>query len=554
MKRISLLIVLTVLAMSMMAVPAKRGQWRMLKLQDGTEVRAVLVGDEHGHFWKAENGLAYREHGDVYVAVDAEQIIQKGRARRAKVNAQRAQRRTFGHPTTILGKKRAIMILVDFKDQPFQSGHDNALYQKIANQEGYNEDNFKGSMADYFKAQSRGKFELNFDVVGPVTVSKDGCYYGENDENGNDMHVGEMICEAVELVREDVQDWTPYDWDNDGYVDQVYVVYSGKGEADSGEETTIWPHAYNLYSAKIFGDGTGPVTVGTNLKVDSYACGCELNGLGVIDGIGTMCHEYSHCLGYPDFYDIDNSGGQGMGSWDLMDSGCYNGYGYQPAGFTGYERWFAGWEEPIELNAEDVEVRNMKSLQNGGGFYIIRNDQNADEYYLLENRQKEGWDASVPYAGLLIIHCDYDASIWEANKPNDAPNHQRFTVVPADGEYTYLMWEGEKYYDIAEPFPYKKVNAFNRNFKTKDNQAKNAAQFFTMTSNGTYWMNGSVEEITQNADKTVSFNYVATTTAIQTVNMQKTATTRIYTIDGRYVGTNLNQLPRGLYVVNGKKK
>ena len=542
------------IAIMVMAVPAKRGIWRTLKLADGTEVRATLVGDEHGHFWKAENGLAYIQKGDVYVTVDAQKTIAKAKARRAKVNAQRVQRRTFGHPTTILGHKKAIMILANFKDKKFQTSHDNALYQKIANQEGYSEGDFKGSMADYFKAQSRDKFTLDFDVVGPVTVSKNASYYGENDENGNDMYASEMVCEAVNLAKEQVSNWKQYDWDGDGYVDQVYVVYAGKGAADGGDANTIWPHAYDLASANYYGDGTGPVAVGENLYVNSYACGGELDGVtGEINGIGTMCHEYSHCLGYPDFYDNDYSGGQGMGYWDLMDAGSYNGDGYQPAGYTSYERWFAGWEEPIELAAEDVEVRNMKSLQNGGEFYIIRNDKNADEYYLLENRQKEGWDASTSGAGLLIIHCDYDVAVWESNIPNDDPDHQRFTIVPSDGEFTYFIYEGEKRYNDAEPFPNDSVNAFNKDFVTKDEQAKKAAQFFTKTSNGTFWMNGSVENITQNADKTISFNYVATATAIRTVNIQKTATTRIYTLDGRYVGDNPRQLPRGLYVSNGKK-
>ena len=499
-----------VVTVTMMAIPAKRGQWKTLILQDGTEVRATLVGDEHGHFWKAENGQTYAERGGVWVAVDGQQIIKKAKARRVKVNAQRVKRRTFGHPTTILGKKKAIMILVNFKDKSFQSSHDNALFNRIANEEGFSEGNFKGSLADYFKAQSRGKFELDFDVVGPVTVTKKYSYYGENDDAGYDKYAGEMVCEAVELAKNEVQDWAPYDWDNDGYVDQVYLVYAGKGAADGGADDTIWPHAYDLYSAHHDGDGTGPVEVGTNLKVNSYACGPELDGQsGDINGIGVMCHEYSHCLGYPDFYDIDYSGGQGMGEWDLMDGGSYNDDGYQPAGYTSYERWFAGWEEPIELKADDVEVRGMKSLQNGGEFYIIRNDNNPDEFYLLENRQQDGWDASTPYAGLLILHCDYDAGVWEQNKPNDDPNHQRFTAVPADGEYTYEIWDGTKYYDAAEPFPYGSVNAFNRKFKTKDDQAKNAARFFTKTSNGTYWMNGSVEEIKQNNDKTIDFDFVA---------------------------------------------
>lgn len=519
MKRTLLLWTLLMAVLIVMAVPAKRGVWKTLTLQDGTEVRATLVGDEHGHFWRSENGQAYTQQGDVYVAVDAQQIIQKAKVRRAKVNSQRIQRRIFGHPTTILGKKKAIMILVNFSDKAFQTGHDNALFNRIANEEGFSEGNFKGSMADYFKAQSRGKFELDFDVVGPFTVSKNASYYGKNDDSGNDMYAGQMVCEAVELAKQMVTDWTPYDWDSDGYVDQVYVVYAGKGEADGGASTTIWPHAYSLDEAKYYGDGSGSVEVGTSeksLKVDSYACGAELEGYnGDINGIGVMCHEYSHCLGYPDFYDTDYSGGQGMGSYDLMDSGSYNGDTYQPAGYTSYERWFAGWEEPIELKADDVRVTYMKSLQNGGEFYIIYNDKNPDEYYLLENRQKEGWDASLPGAGLLILHCDYDASVWEANGPNDEPSHQRMTVVPADGEYSYKMRDGTKYYDEAEPFPYGSVNAFNKNFKTQDTQAKNAAQFFTKTSNGTNWMNGSVENITQNSDNTISFNYVYGTEILQ---------------------------------------
>lgn len=504
MKRFFTTCLFMAMVMTMMAVPAKRGVWKTLTLQDGTEVRAMLVGDEHGHFWRAADGQAYLEEAGTayYKVADAKQIAAKAKTRRQQANAKFAKHRTFGHPTTIMGTKKAIMILVNFSDKAYRLGHDNALFQKIANQENYNEGKFKGSMADYFKAQSRGKFELDFDVVGPVTVSKTASYYGSNNSQGDDLYPEEMVKEAVTLAKNEISDWTPYDWDNDGYVDQVYVVYAGKGEADGGDDDTIWPHAWEL--------GYDAVTVGTNLKVDSYACGAELDGTtGDINGIGTMCHEYSHCLGYPDFYDTDDNDGQGMGEWDLMDAGSYNGDGYQPAGYTSYERWFAGWEQPIELKAEDVAVTNMKSLQNGGEFYIIYNDKNADEYYLLENRQFEGWDESLPYAGLLILHCDYDGTIWEENGPNKETSHQRMTVVPADGEYKYHIYQGYKYYDPAEPFPLEGINAFNKDFKTKDTQAKKAAQFFTKTSNGTNWMNGSIEAITQNADGTISFNYVA---------------------------------------------
>ena len=519
MKKILLLLSLMVVTMTMMAVPAKRGVWKTLKLQDGTEVRATLVGDEHGHFWKAENGQAYTLQGDVYVAVDAQQIIKRAKARRAKINAQRAKRlaqRRVGEVGNYTGKKKAIVLLVNFKDKTFQNGHDNTFFKRMSNEEGFSEGNFKGSMADYFKAQSRGQFELDFDVVGPLTVSHEASYYGENvaiedSDQEQDKCPAEMVIEAVTLAKEQVSDWTSYDWDNDGYVDQVYVIYAGMGEADGGADDTIWPHTYSLYAANYYGEGSGPVTVGNNLKVDGYACGSELNGDGDICGIGTMCHEYSHCLGYPDFYDIDYSGGQGMGSYDLMCSGSYNGNGYQPAGYTSYELWMAGWLEPIELNAEDVVVTNMKSLQNKGESYIIYNKGNKNEYMMLENRQKEGWDASLPDVGMLILHCDYNARVWEDNGPNDDPDHQRMTVIPADGEYAYEMYEGEKYYYDATLFPYGSVTAFNKNFKVKKNDkvAEKAAKFFNKNTNGTYWIDSSVENIKQNNDGSISFNFVA---------------------------------------------
>ena len=505
---------LVMLALTAMAVPAKRGQQKMLTLANGTEVKATLVGDEHGHYWLADDGAAYVDVDGICQQVDAQQIAEKAKVRRQTVNSKRVKRlqasRRVGEVGSYTGKKRAIIILVNFKNVTFEST--NAYFNRIANEENFKDGSFKGSMADYFKAQSRGKFELDFDVVGPVTVSENASYYGKNDSEGNDLYAGKMVIEAVKLAKDSVSNWKQYDWDNDGYVDQVYVVYAGQGEADGGAASTIWPHAYTLSSAKAYGDGTGPVTVATGLKVDTYACGSELDGYGNVGGIGTMCHEFSHCLGYPDFYDIDYSGGWGMDIWDLMCSGSYNGDGYLPAGYTSYERWEAGWEEPTVLEDEDVNVSSLPSLQSSGQSYIIYNKKNRDEYYMLENRQQDGWDAGLPGAGLLIVHVDYNESVWANNQPNDDPNHQRMVVVPADGrcqkstyfEQTYFTGEGDA-------FPQRNVTSFNKDFKTYDNIAAKAAKFFKKNINGTNWIDASIEGITQNVDGTIGFSYVAGT-------------------------------------------
>ena len=499
---------LVMLALTAMAVPAKRGQQKMLTLANGTEVKATLVGDEHGHYWLADDGAAYVDVDGIYQQVDAQQIAEKAKVRRQTVNSKRVKRlqasRRVGEVGSYTGKKRAIIILVNFKNVTFEST--NAYFNRIANEENFKDGSFKGSMADYFKAQSRGKFELDFDVVGPVTVSENASYYGKNDSEGNDLYPGKMVIEAVKLAKDSVSNWKQYDWDNDGYVDQVYVVYAGQGEADGGAASTIWPHAYTLSSAKAYGDGTGPVTVATGLKVDTYACGSELDGYGNVGGIGTMCHEFSHCLGYPDCYDIDYSGGWGMDIWDLMCSGSYNGDGYLPAGYTSYERWEAGWEEPTVLEDEDVNVSSLPSLQSSGQSYIIYNKKNRDEYYMLENRQQDGWDAGLPGAGLLIVHVDYNESVWANNQPNDDPNHQRMTWVQADNKLQTTRYMGEEYLTLegleTDLFPYNSNNSFNRSTKP-------AAKLFNNNVDGTKYLTSSVEDITRNADGSIAFKFVA---------------------------------------------
>ena len=504
----ALLCIMLMISLMAMAVPAKPGFTRLLRLADGTSVSARLVGDEHGHYWLGQDGKAYHQAQaeEYFTVVDVEAIKSRASVRRQQSNARRVKRlapRRVGEVGGITGQKKGLIILVNFSDVSFKSANNNALYQRIANEEDFSYGNFKGSMYDYFKKQSLGQFELTFDVVGPVKVSNIHSYYGSNDSEGNDKYPAKMVIEALKLADSQVN-YADYDWDGDGEVEQVYVVYAGKGEADGGATTTIWPHEWELSSAANYGDGSGAQTL-DGVKIDTYACGGELDGqTGSIAGIGTMCHEFSHCLGYPDFYDTDYSGGQGMGYWDLMDSGSYNGNGYQPAGYTSYERWVAGWADPEELTATK-QVSNMPDLQTSGKSYIIYNPGNKNEYYLLENRQKTGWDASIPGAGLLILHVDYSASAWSGNTPNDDPSHQRMTWIAADNKYQYETYQGSKYYTVDgmanDPFPYGSVNAFGKSTTP-------AAQLYNKNTDGTYYLDSSVENITQNSDKTVSFKFV----------------------------------------------
>ena len=494
-KRIALALFMTLLVSAANAVPAKPGQKRQLTLTDGTTVSAQLVGDEHGHYWLTDNGQAYQEinGNNVFQLIDKQAFDQKARERRQKSNSQRAKRlpgrQNIGTYGDYTGEKKGLVILVSFSNVSFKSENDNARFQDITNKPNYNSGSFKGSVYDYFYAQSEGKFKLTFDVVGPVQMSKAQSYYGSNDYMGNDKHPAEMVIEALKKIDDDVN-FADYDWNNDGKVDQVFIIYAGKGEADGGGANTIWPHAWYLSEAVMYGDGTGAQTM-DGVTIDTYACGSELNASGSIDGIGTMCHEFSHCLGYPDFYDTDYSGGQGMGDWDLMDGGCYNGNGYRPAGYTSYERWVAGWSEPIELTTTK-KIEGMEALQNGGDSYIIYNKGNRNEYFMLENRQKIAWDTNIPGKGLLIVHVDYDENAWANNQPNDDPSHQRMTWIPADNSYH----NGTS----TDTYPYGSVNAFGP-------ETTPAAKLYNKNEDGTKYLDSSVEDITQNSDGTISFMF-----------------------------------------------
>lgn len=282
------------LAVAAFAVPAKPGVTRLLTLTDGSTVNAMLVGDEYLHYWLGEDGQPYqavslqtrRANGanaisdNVYQTFDLESAKKSAAKRRNNANQRRARRlapRKVGEVGSITGNKKGLIILVNFSDVAFQSANNNELYQRIANEVGFSEGKFKGSMRDYFYAQSDGQFQLTFDVVGPVTVSKAQSYYGENnpDDNNSDKHSAEMVIEALKLA-DPLVNYADYDWDGNKTVEQVYVVYAGKGEADGGADYTIWPHEWTLSSAHYYNDGAGPQTL-DGVTIDTYACGGEQN-------------------------------------------------------------------------------------------------------------------------------------------------------------------------------------------------------------------------------------------------------------------------------------
>ncbi len=514
MKKFSLFFILTFLfATSLYAVPARKNTRINVTLEDGTMVELSLMGDEYAHWWEDSEGKAYDVSDEGFaVAKSDESLIElrsRGNSLKAERNAARQKRIPLlaNDKAKYTGTKRGLVILVNFADLDMQSSTAQEDYDCMFNEEGYSENSHIGSVADYFRDQSYGEFNIEFDVVGPVTVSQPYAYYGQNKSNGDDSHPCELVIETCNLVDSEV-DFSTYDWDGNGEVNQVFIVYAGHGENSGASSNTIWPHEWTLAKGARNGDGTGPVTL-DGVTVDTYAMTCELRGRTstIYDGIGTACHEFSHCLGFPDFYDTSYSGGWGMEEWDLLDAGGYNGpddYGEVPVGYTAYERWVAGWLEPTTLSA-GMKITGMQPLNSVPEAYILYNEGNSNEYYLLENRLSDRWFSyvlsySAP-SGMLITHVDYDQTAWDNNTPNKDADHQRMTMFLANNEKGTLrsgIYNISRAQYLGHLYPYEENDSLSA-YSTP------AATLYNASTDGTYFMNKGIYFITYNSDGTMDF-------------------------------------------------
>lgn len=504
-QRIFILNALLCLVLSVWAVPAKRGVWCSLSLVDGTEVKAQLVGDEFLHYFVAEDGTKYVQDeatGLYRKMTDEVTAWRRSAVRRAQAQGrQKRMLRKAQANNAFQGTKKGLIILAEFTDSKFKSGHDLALYKRIANEVNYSDNNFRGSIKDYFKAQSHGQFELDFDVAGICQLQHPYAYYGKNNSQEEDVKPGEMVAEACLWAHEHGTDFSKYDWDGDGEVDQVFVLYAGHGEASYKDANTIWPHMYYL-SASDYGK---PLSL-DGVTVDTYACSSELNGDGNLDGIGTFCHEFSHCMGFPDLYDTSSDGGWfGMGDFDLMCSGSYNGDSKCPAGYSAYEKAECGWLTLKDMTniEQETSIVGVQPMSADGDAYIIKNKGHEDEYYILENRQKTGWDSYLPASGLMITHVDYDADIWDWNMPNTSGkyedangntktnDHQRLTIFRAGNS-------SSDYGDSSDLYPYRSNNTLTKT-------SSPAATLYNTNSDGSKYMHVAITDIAIAADGTASF-------------------------------------------------
>ena len=322
-----------------------------------------------------------------------------------------------------VSKFRGLIILVEPSDVSFSNNK--SFYNTIVNSDNFTGGNlgmgtWTGSVRDYYRDNSVGQFVPEFDIVGPYKTSVQANKFYVN--NGYRTAFREALNSAMFDVT-----FSNYDGDNDGKVDMVFFIVAGYGSnIQNNDPGLLWPHKSNSIGNGWYQDK----------KIDVYACSTEMGGSqawgGYVDGIGTICHEFTHVLGFPDLYDANYAtDGQGHdpGDWDIMAGGTYHNNARTPSGYSIFERYALGFATPSTIRAEGTYTLDPVNVSNTG--YILRTPVNK-EYFIIENRQRTKWDAFLPGHGMLVTRVDSTNSYyWVSNQVNNFADHLYYELLRA---------------------------------------------------------------------------------------------------------------------------
>lgn len=414
------------------------------KQPDGSTITLRLHGDEYYNWYTTVDGNTIYDKG-------ADGWWRPSRESRSSRNARmmKARQQREEHVLTptrsseggiCFGEKNFLVLLVEWKDKSFHYGAGD-YFRRALNEEGFSDFGGAGSVADYYKDASYGMFNPTFDVYGPIAIDRGWNEFPEGDDNRfHLLMVEEMITGALEKLGDDI-DYSKYDNDNDGYIDNVYLFFPGLPQSSGYGEDLIWPHKSWMYSDPIYG----------GKRLGSYACSSEFVyesdiRLSKFAGIGTFCHEFGHVLGLPDLYDTDyedNGQANHPGAWNLMASGSYNGDGRIPPSLSTFERHLLGFIGEMEDIGTVGGNKTVPNLSEGRGCKLPTS--NDGEYFLVEVRDGKKWDSPLQ-KGMLIYHVDRSDNIVGGRPAyqmmNTVASHPCYYLVSPDEAHTNFIYPG----------------------------------------------------------------------------------------------------------------
>ena len=445
---------------------------------------------------------------------------------------------------------RELVILVEFADSTFLCDNPLEYYDKMFNEPGFNEGVGPGCVVDYFRDQSDGLFNLQFDVYGPIRISAKACPNPNSSESN--YHKSDLLEAFKNFMKMHPEvDLTPYRWDNaDSKYHVFFLCASYNGNQGASSYGFLWPHSSTM-SVTI-------ANTGENITLN-YSATAELWLNRKSYGIGTVCHEYCHTLGLPDIYPTSSSSAyySVCDEWDLMDGGNFTNFGWCPPNLSVHEKMLMGWMSPTELDSP-ANIRGMRPLAEGGEAYIIHHTDN--EFLTLENRQRSGWDAGLPGEGLLVTHIDYDPTKWNRNTVNNTDSHQRYKYIHADN-LDYQDWDkiqrptSKQWVDYERrlynrhlsttPYPWSTDSTTFVNDCLTDDSTPDT-EMYNANAKGSIYLGKPIKNIQLADDGTISFDFMQITTGLEAKETTDRRPLGIYDLSGRR--TN-QQAASSLYII-----
>lgn len=349
-----------------------------------------------------------------------------------------------------VGPFRALCVLVDFSDNVGVTAgveFDTLLFAAQS-----------GTVRDYYNEVSYGAVDMitvNLpSSLGWKRAPQTYAYY-VNNQYGLDSPYPQncqKLCEDLVDLINPLVDFSQYDNDGDGYVDAFLITHAGPGAEYTGQTSDIWSHKWSIVPRNRDG-----------VYISDYAIMPEYWGASGDMTIGVYCHELGHVLGLPDLYDTDGTS-RGIGNWSLMATGSWNGsLGSSPAHPDAWCKAQAGWLTPtvVTVNQAGVAIPAVETTPTV--FRLWTSGTVGNEYFLIENRQKSGYDAGLPGSGLLIWHVDDACS---NNTHEWYPGHTglgHYWVALEQADNLYQLEQNSSSGDTRDPFPGLTANhTFNR--------------------------------------------------------------------------------------------
>lgn len=449
------------------------------------------------------------------------------------------------------------VVLVNFQDVKFKINKPKEAFEQLFNsdkQADLGNGNYLnyGSVAKYFRDMSHGAFTPKFKVYGPVTVDQPETYYGGTREDDNsDEEPRLLVKDALKLVEDQVTEDDITSFCSDGKtIDCVYIVYAGLGQNDGGNGTTVWANCWTTAGATLRGKDVRWYTMSGELSPVKI----KDSTIPVVNGLGVICHEFSHSLGLPDMYPTETSAyldNQEMEYWDLMDGGEYTYNGFCPTAYTAFEKEQMGWQVDIKTLDSDASVTMKTSTEQHGTAYKIVNPENDKEYLMLEYIQRKGWNQYLFGNGLLVYHvCLPSETLSSGTRLNNAPGYPGMAVVPADGAClsSYIKANENDYINSH------KGDLFGQNV-TELSDVNKQPNFCWYNADKTEKLKTNKALRNIKYENGVSFDYVNDVASgiLPVWDNRQNADGKVYSINGTFLGYDLSTLPHGIYIMNGQK-